>query len=798
MADRSARLAFILSLTDKVTAPLGKVKMGFSDLAEQSQKNITQMGIGLGGLVGAGMAISGSLEPALEMNRALGEVRSLNVAEDALNALNRKSLEFSVAYGENARDFVASAYHIEGAIKGLVGNQLATFTNASDLLAKATKSDADTMGTYVGTMYNLFKGQADAMGKGQWVETLAGQTATAVQLFRTSGEQIGEAFKAAGGLASTAGVSLAEQMAVLGTLGSTMDGGEAGGLYKSFFENVSGASEKLGMSFVDQQGKLLPMMAILDKLKGKFGDLSIEANGKQLRDAFGGEAARLITTLLGDTDRLKNGMDQLGNVRGLENAKKMAMDMVDPWQQFASAVQALRIAFGQSLMPILQPLMAKLTGVATTLTRWSQLFPNITRVISITMLTVFGIVAALSLLTLTVGVSKMVWLGLVTVWKVLTMVGLRSIAMFLYHTVMTVAFVAGLVLMVAWMGLVKGAMLLWQGAIWLVNTALLANPVTWIVLGIVALVAAVAAAIVYWDEWTSALMNTEAFKWVSAQMTALSDWFGSMGGWSGMASAAWDGIVTIFKQAINGLIKMLNKIPGVQIDAAFGDMPAAPDLPTITAPRVEAPLLPQLVSGPQQPIQAPPLVLAATPKAQAPAMPTLNALQPPAQAPALVLAAAPKVPAPVMSTPAALQPPAQSPALVTAPVPKAPTPIAQPMTFPELPSKVPALVAMPAVKTPAPIGPQLTVSQPMQLPRLVTAPAPTEKAEQSQQRINGSVASLSPKRPDAVPRGGLLSSIQNNNQTQNKGTHVENINIQTSKPMNPLELESMMAMAVGG
>ncbi len=770
MADKSARLAFILSLTDKVTAPLGKVKMGFSDLAEQGQKNITQMGLGLAGMVGAGVAITQSLEPALEMNRALGEVRSLNVAEDALNALNRKSLEFSVAYGENARDFVASAYHIEGAIKGLVGNQLATFTNASDVLAKATKSDADTMGTYVGTMYNLFKGQADAMGKGQWVETLAGQTATAVQLFRTSGEQIGEAFKAAGGLASTAGVSLAEQMAVLGTLGSTMDGGEAGGLYKSFFENVSGASEKLGMSFVDQQGKLLPMMDILDKLKGKFGDLSIEANGKKLRDAFGGEAARLITTLMGDTGRLKNGMEQLGNVRGLENAERMAKAMVDPWQQFGAAVQALRIAFGQSLIPILAPLMDRLVGIASTLTRWTQLFPNITRVIGIATLVVFGIIAAMSLLTLTVGMSKMVWLGMVTVWKVLTMAGLRSIAMFLYHTVMVIGFVAGLVLMVAWMGLVKGAMLLWQGAIWLVNTALLANPVTWIVIGIVALVAAVAAAIVYWDEWTSALLNSEAFQWVSGQLTALSEWFDSMGGWSAMASAAWDCIVNIFKSAINGLIEMLNKIPGVQIDAAFGDMPAAPDLPTISAPQVEAPLLPQLVSAPQQPIQAPPLVMAATPKAPQPAMPALNALQPRTQAPALVLA----------------------------PVPKTPAPIAQPLTAPEAPRAAPALVAAPALKTPAPIGPQLHVAQPTQPPALVTASKPTEKAEQSQQRINSAVTSLSPKRPDAVPRGGLLASIQNNNQTQNKGTHVENVNIHTGKPMNPLELEGMLAMAVGG
>ncbi|WP_330564898.1 phage tail tape measure protein [Pseudomonas yamanorum] len=770
MADKSARLAFILNLTDKVTAPLGKVKTGFSDLAAQSQKNITQMGIGLAGMVGAGMAISGSLEPALEMNRALGEVRSLGVAEEALDALNKKSLEFSVAYGENARDFVASAYSIEGAIKGLSGSQLATFTNASNLLAKATKSDADTMGQYVGTMYNLFKGQADAMGKGQWVDILTGQTATAVKLFRTSGEQIGEAFKAAGGLASTAGVSLAEQMAVLGTLGSTMDGGEAGGLYKSFFENVSGASEKLGMSFVDQQGKLLPMMDILDKLKGKFGDLSIEANGKKLRDAFGGEAARLITTLMGDTDRLKNGMDQLGNVRGLENAEKMAMAMVDPWQQFGSAVQALRIAFGQSLMPILQPLMARLTGVATTLTRWSQLFPNITRVVSIASLVVLGLTAGMAALTFVVGISKMVWLSLVTVWRLVQLLQLRSVAAFILQVAVIALYVTGLVLLYTTLGIIRGAMLLWQGAIWLVNVALTANPVGVIVMSIALLIGVVAAAIIYWDEWTGALMNTEAFQWVSSQLTALSEWFDSMDGWSGMASAAWDGIVNIFKSAINGLIEMLNKIPGVQIDAAFGDMPAAPQLPTITAPTVEAPLLPQLVGVPQQPIQASPLVMAAAQKTPAPAMPALNALQPQAQPPALVLA----------------------------PVPKTPAPIPQPLTAPEPPRTAPALVAAPALKTPAPIGPQLNIPQPKQPPALVTAPAPTEKAEQSQQRMNGSVAGLSPKRPDAVPRGGLLSSIQNNNQTQNKGTHVENVNIHTGKPMNPLELEGMLAMAVGG
>ena len=379
-----------------------------------------------------------------------------------------------------------------------------------------------------------------------------------------------------------------------------------------------------------------------------------------MTEAFGGEGARVIGALAKDTGRLRNGLDQLGKVRGLESAQKMAQAMVDPWQQFGAAVQALRIAFGQALIPILGPLMAKLTGVAQTLTRWSQLFPNITRVISIASLTVLGITAAMSALTLVVGLSKMVWLGMITVWKVLTWTGFKSIAMFLVHLVVAANFILSMVAMVAWFGIVCGAMLLWQGAIWLVNTALLANPITWVVVGVVALIAAVVAAVYYWDEWTSALLNSEAFKWVSDQLSALSDWFNSMGGWSGMAKAAWDGIVNVFNQAINGLIEMMNKIPGVNIETRFGDLPQVPG----------------------------------------------------------------------------------------------------------------AEGAIRAADT-------------------------ASSAQKAQQTINAAIPSLSPSRPSAVPRGGLLTSIQNTS-SQDKAMRVEKVEIHTAKPMSPLEMENMMAMAVGG
>ncbi|ERH60441.1 MULTISPECIES: phage tail tape measure protein [Pseudomonas] len=660
MADRSARLDFILALTDKVTAPLGKVKMGFSELTEQSEKNIKTMGMGLAGVTGAFVGINQSLQPALEMNRALGEVKSLGVAEDALTALNQKALEFSVNYGENARDFVASAYSIEGAIKGLTGSQLATFTNTSNLLAKATKSDAETMGAYVGTMYNLFKGQADAMGKGEWVEKLGGQTALAVQLFRTDGAQLKDAFKEVGSIATAAGVDIAEQFAVIGSLSSTMEGGDAGGRYKAFFENLGAASEKMGLKFTDANGKALPMLQIMDKLQGKLGDLTSASASAKLMEAFGGEGAQVINSLAKDTDRLRNGMDKLGKVRGLEDAQNMAMAMVDPWQQFAAAVEALRIAFGQALIPILTPLMAKLSGIAGTMTRWTQMFPNITRVIGIVTLTILALIAAMSLLTFAVGAGRMVWLAMVTVWKVVQLMSLRTAAGFVLQKLIMLTYITVVYGLTAALGVVRGVMLMWQGAIWLVNAALLANPVAWIVIGVLALVAAVIAAVVYWDEWTAALMNSEAFKWVSDQLTALSDWFASMGGWSGMAKAAWDGIVAIFHTAINNLIEMLNKIPGVDIETRFGAMPEVP-------------------------------------------------------------------------------------------------------------------------------GTDIGVNT-------VDATAAAQKAQQT---INAAIPSLSPARPNAVPQGGLLTSIQNN-QTQNKGMQVQKVEIHTSKPMTPLEMENMVAMSVGG
>ncbi|MCU9048007.1 phage tail tape measure protein [Pseudomonas aeruginosa] len=782
-AAATSQLDFILRLVDQVTAPAAKVSKQLMDVAEVGKTGFMQMGAGVAGVVGSAIALQEAMAPALDQQRALGEVKSLGVAQEALDELSRKSLEFSVAYGENAQAFVRSAYDIQSAIAGLTGSQLSAFTNASNVLAKATKADAATVTSYVGTMYGIFKNQADAMGKAEWVENLAGQTGLAVQMFKTTGQQMSDAFTAVGANATSAGIGLSEQMAILGTLQATMSGGEAGTKYKSFLAGVGGAQEKLGLAFTDSQGRMLPMLQILDKLKVKFGDTLNVAESDELKKAFGSdEAVGLIKLLMSDTAGLTNNMEQLGKVKGMEQAEMMAQAMVDPWERFGSAVEAVRIAFGQTLLPVLNPLMERLAEGAGTLQRWVGMFPNIARWLGYLTLGVLGLVAAAGALTM---------LG-----------GLFSVL------------------------------------------SVLASPIALIVIGVVALVAAVAAAIIWWDELKAAYGDTAWFQalmviitpivlifkawWAVMQLlwqgvqqlwamgVQFVTWLASFEVVATSAKAIWDGLMWAFAnlspfallgKALKGIIELLNTIPGVEINTSFADLPDAPkvpqpqgaSLPTPSTPAVDNALaqampkapMPLMLAAPQAvEVTAPTIPRAPVPEAP---MPALLAPAPAVEVPAATIprAPVPEAPMPAMLAPVqAVEVPAAT--IPRTPVPEAPMPaMLAPVPAVEVTAATPPQPPAPSAPMPATLAPV-----PVVVEQAAAMPQQAERGQQARQAINDAIPSLSPSRPSAVPPGGLLTSIQNTN-SLNKGTHVEKVEIHTSKPMSPLELESMLEMSAG-
>ncbi|WLQ14396.1 phage tail tape measure protein [Hahella aquimaris] len=520
MSNKLEKLMFSVSLIDKASGVAGKIQHSLDKLTQHATRGFVQMAAGATGLLGAGVALESMLGPAIEMDRALGEVKSLGVANDALRTLEETALRFSIRYGEAADDFVRSSYDIQSAIAGLSGRELAAFTEAGGVLAKATKSDSATITNYMGTMYGVFQRTAEQMGKAQWVQRLAGQTASAVQMFKTTGAEMAAAFGNLGAEAQSQGVTMAEQMAVLGSLQATMSGTEAGTKYKAFLAGVGNAQKALGLAFTDSQGRLLPMVEILTRIQGKFGDIDTVAKADLLKTAFGStEAVGLVKLLMQNTQGLAGAIDQLGAQTGMDKARTMAEAMIDPWQRWAAGVNAVKVSLGRAFLPLLQPLLDRLTAGADTLTRWTRLFPNLTRLVAIATLTVIGLVAAASAFALVAGVAQLVLAG----WHAVLLLGAGAMrawslavsagraAVFLLQI--------GTYLAAGAFSAMRAALLTGAAATWAFSTALLANPITWIVLGVVALIAALAALVIYWDEVSAAV--SAALGWIVEKWTGL-------------------------------------------------------------------------------------------------------------------------------------------------------------------------------------------------------------------------------------------------------------------------------------
>jgi hypothetical protein len=256
-----APLMFTVGLIDQITKPIAKISGQLNGLSANYQAGTMQMAAGVGGVVASGYALQNALMPAIEMSRALGEVKSLGVQDSALKMLTQNSYDYALKYGESATDFVRSSYDIQSAIAGLNDADLSRFTMASNVLAKGTKADAATITSYMGTMYGIFKNDAMQMGEGAWVERLTGMTATAVQAFKTDGKKMADAF---GALGASAGLApLEEQMAIMGTLQPTMQGSESATKYKSFLAGVGKAQKALNLQFTDANGTMLPVIDIL-------------------------------------------------------------------------------------------------------------------------------------------------------------------------------------------------------------------------------------------------------------------------------------------------------------------------------------------------------------------------------------------------------------------------------------------------------------------------------------------------------------------------------------------------------
>ncbi|MFU0779072.1 MAG: hypothetical protein ACFWT4_12860 [Citrobacter braakii] len=585
------QLDFTLSLIDKLTRPLKQAQSSVTGFAEKSKAAFSQIGGGAVALIGTGMAIKGALSPAIEMYDALNDAAAKGIDDKALKAVQRDALRFSTTYGASAVEFVKSTESINTAIAGLTGDELPKVTKVANTLAFALKSTSAETAEFMGQMYGNFSADAERLGKVQFAEQLAGKMVYMRKVFGTEMGVIKDLMEGARGVGTNYGVGLDEQLAVLGQLNRTL-GTEASSAYEGFMTGAIEGGKKLGLSFTDATGKMLSMPEMLIKLQGKYGK-SLEGNLKAQAelDAAFGDSSAVVKHLYGNVALLQRNITELGGSDGLKRTQEMAGKLVKPWDRFVQILKAIQTVIGLTLIPVLYPMLNRLADMGQTFARWMQLFPNIARVIGYAAMALLGFAAAGAVANIVLGVSKLIKLGAIALWKTLTSVTkiytatvwIASKAVTAWN--LTLKFLRGTLLAVRMAAIMAG-----------IGINLMSWPVL-LVIGAIALLAAGCYLLIkHWDDVKAAVMNTAAFtavagvvEWLAGVFSAA--WQGIKDGWnsfiallagfspsqalSGMASGivslfdnVWQTIKGGFLKSWNWIVGQLNKIPGVDISLA--------------------------------------------------------------------------------------------------------------------------------------------------------------------------------------------------------------------------------------
>ena len=319
------------------------------------------------------------------------------------------------------------------------------------------------------TGYGIYKSYYDDLSDLEFGEIFSAGIAESVRAFKTSGSGMAQAIQTLGASATTAQVPLEEQLSVLGMLQATMGGSEAGTKYKAFLRSAAKGGEALGLSFLDANNQLLSMPEILDILRGKFGETMDAAEKMELQKAFGDtEAVALIDLMYSKVGDLEGNIlslyDAMGQGTGVTQKMASAIQETEPerYERLRQQIHNVTESIGNSLLPTINDAMAKGSEVLTKAGTWIENNQELVRAIMLVVLTLGGFLAVAG-----------------TVITVVSGVGL-----------IITRTISGFKLLKAGFLLAKGALTPLIASVWSFTAALLANPVTWIVIGIVALIAA--------------------------------------------------------------------------------------------------------------------------------------------------------------------------------------------------------------------------------------------------------------------------------------------------------------------
>lgn len=601
------KLSLIMNMIDNLTGPMARVSTSVGgsvskmDQMNQTLGNVTKTGAVMqemgNQLTAAALA---PVKATFDTRRALGELSAMGVKD--LQTLEDAATDFSNTWaGTTKAEFLTAAIDIKGGIDSLTEEGIAKYTELSGLTAKATGSTTAEMTSLFATGYGIYKDYYDDLSDIQFGEMFSAGLSQAILTFKASGSSMAQSVTALGGAATSANVPLEEQLSVLGMLQATMSGSEAGTKYRAFLRTAAKAGDDLGLSFLDANKQLRSMPEIMSVLKAKYGDTLDAIEKQQIQTAFGSdEAVALIDLMYPKIGALQDNIltlyDSMGKGTAVTRQMAEAINETEPerFERLQQRIQNVTESIGNTLLPTVNELMSKGEQVLTKVASWIEQNQELVKVIMLIVLalgifltvagTTIAIVGGVGLIfTKTAGLVK----GFVGVIKGIpstletiqimalyagdgikkgfsvirsagagAISGVKNVALSIGNMAKTAAISGATALKNMALGLagmarqaITTAATALPGLIsgvWSFTAALLANPITWVVIAIIALVAGI---ILLWNkcEWfrDGIMAIWGAIKsGVSAAGTAIKNVFGGIASFFGNVLGAAKATVT--------------------------------------------------------------------------------------------------------------------------------------------------------------------------------------------------------------------------------------------------------------
>ena len=420
--DNVMKLAMIISLSDRITSPMGNVVRMLQKVQNNANKTgqaMQQMGHRMKqaganmmqsakgqvmALAGIGMAIAVPIRAAMEFESVMADVNKVaDFSQAEYAAMSKELLDMSKHLPMSASglgEIMAAA-----AQSGIAKEELAKFTEAAAKMGVAFGISAGEAGSAMTGMRNIFHlSQSEVVTLGDAVNHLSNKmdaTASNILNFLNRAGSVGDTFKMTGQQVSAFGATMialktppeVASRAFGAMLMQLSKGKDATKSEQAAFAELGMSAE--GMAAMMKKNAAGALVTFLDAVKKSKDPMGV------LRKLIGQGCADDIVKLVGNTDMLKTALTEVWDQKGagysgsmLSEYETRSKTTANQLQLLKNNIEAVGVTVGTVFLPPLNDAMKKIIEVVDAFGAWAEKNPETISMIGKMAAGFFGLKAA--------------------------------------------------------------------------------------------------------------------------------------------------------------------------------------------------------------------------------------------------------------------------------------------------------------------------------------------------------------------------------------------------------------------